>query len=351
MEIPHSPYYLDLLLSHDPLDLYDLFQIPMCLPKSRLYYLLLHLTNKSLLCPADIKLVQDPLFPILLEQDNLTDNLGTFGLISPSPSTVYRVLIATKQIKLSDKMMFIPPEIEYPSTDQIPKDLILYKRNKIKAQILAHNFNNCPNFTQLSVKNLHYLYQLYDFEFFNNKLNHHLLLTNGLLLFDISDRMTKTAGKCKSIKELHSSGISTSTYSIKISTAIILDTFVSKNSPLACNGLLCKDRIDCLMIVFEHELMHFVIRSNINISEPSAIYSSHGKLFKQLVYAYFNHTGVTHGLLDIIVDKGQFKIGDSVKFTLSKQGLITGTIKKLNPKRAVIETVEATYYVNYSLLL
>lgn len=203
---------------------------------------------------------------------------------------------------------------------------------------------NLDNFNDLQ---LYHLYDLYNKYFFNSALPR--------VTLQISTNLTKTAGKCQAIR-----GGKECQYTIFISKSVFSRLNLKEEQSTKSGGLECQSRLECLQLVLEHEMIHLAIQ----IHYPDAkakdqkIYSSHGALFKDLVYAYFGQTKSTHQIGSIIendedeepLTKGQIQIGTIVSF-LSKNILRKGVVVDAFPKNAIVTFLNGdNLKINYDFL-
>lgn len=230
--------------------------------------------------------------------------------------------------------------IKYPVELKYDPETIKRKREQIKQVLLDSSIDE--SLTDLHINHLDLLFKLYDSEFFKGQLTTQIGRRRGTLTFELSNRMKTSAGKCI---------MSNNDFIIRIAKHMLLQTF-NNDSPSLVNGIPCENRVEALLLVFEHELIHLAIYS-MNMRLPKTpIYSSHGAFFKQLALAYFQHTKVKHNLLSVAASfqtKTDFSINQQVSFVFKKQTL-TGKITKLNPKRAAIQTSSGLYQVPYHLV-
>lgn len=277
---------------------------------------------------SNIKIESNPKTKAISEVGFTGGGVGKLPLKEDTSSKVYNI-----------------PEIRYPVNGDIPEDIVLLKRNKIKQILLRDAFSGDSQIKNLTSNDIQVMFNLYDKEFFDGKIKGNLNKLNAKLTFDTSNAMTSAAGKCTSPKCVKT-GCS---FNIRMSNAILLNLFKRGEPFLKTNGIKCTDRLTCLQLVFEHELIHLAIRSS--PYSPSSkikgdkIYSSHGKLFKDLVYAYFKHTGVTHSLLNNTTECDDkpltcrdFYVGQEVEFDIPKKGHYVATIQKIKREFANVLT-------------
>jgi hypothetical protein len=228
------------------------------------------------------------------------------------------------------------PNLSYPVKSKYTSNYITFLRNKIHNTITTDYLFGNPNFTK-APNVLNKLFDLYDLLFFKNTLKE--LINKHKVKLDVTynSRLSVTGGFCK-----HTG----SCYTIEIADSVILGTFQKGEKLHMAGGLNCYNRLECLMAIFEHELIHFIIGITHGHVKGDPIYKSHGKYFKSLLFAYFGQTETKHSLLltiDIPGKKEDFKVGDIVSFTSRKRGLITGKIIKMNPQKAIVGQFSVRY--------
>ena len=224
----------------------------------------------------------------------------------------------------------------------------------VKHPINVSNFN-----TILTDKVLKKITELYDSKFFYGKLLENLKKNSCVLRVCFDNRCTKTAGtcffdRCKQIV-------------IKLSTKVFQKA-LQTGSIKVNSGLECSKFLTCLLITFEHELIHglaFCLCQDYRISWRLERFnpglnlfkgefndkSGHGKLFMTIVNNKFGHTKYKHNLFShkpkpgaqgnkykLLSDsmtipqiRKTLKIGDKV-IVFSNKGTEEGTIYKILTK-------------------
>ncbi len=228
-----------------------------------------------------------------------------------------------------------PPNLSYPVTSNYTSAYIQYLRQTIHDALADHtNFEQPPDI-------LPKLFTMYDRMFFGDQIQKIMAQKNVQINFIYNDRLVKKSGYC--IKE-------SCRYTINFSIAVLLQTFRNGEEFHISSGIKCYDRLECLMNVFEHELIHFIIQIVHGHVKGDPIYKSHGEFFIQLARAYFGHTSFKHSLNqdgNKVGSRENFKLNDFVTYDSSKRGMtITGKITKLNPKTAQV----GEYRVPYPML-
>lgn len=235
--------------------------------------------------------------------------------------------------------------IKYPIASTLPSDMIKTKRASIRVNVLEKFPSRNPNSNQLP-EMLDDLFKFYDQEFFGGELTRIIFRDRLQVSFIYNPRMTKTGGSCKKIGPL--------SYQINISSQVVLATFQNGEYSYSSNGLLCFDRLDCIMNIFEHELIHLAIFITHGHVKGDTIYKSHGLYFQKLVAASFGHTAFKHCLLSKIEKAGcreDFEVGDQVTYTGKAGEPLRGVITKMNKTNASIHhRAEIMHRVPYPML-
>lgn len=216
----------------------------------------------------------------------------------------------------------LPIAVRYPVTKSLSESEIHDLRTFVGTE------SGIPdNFQRLTSVDLQRLFQLYNEYFFGDSLPR--------TEFEVSERMTSTAGKCISRG---------SKYKIRIAN-FFKDLNPGKKGILD-GGVRCYNRRECLQLTFEHELIHLLMMATPGIPRgPADIYGSHGKLFQGLNKAYFGQEGNCHDLFREELPEGcdpfSYTVGDYVEFrgvesSKLKKGTI-GRIFGLNPKTVDVD--------------
>ncbi len=210
------------------------------------------------------------------------------------------------------------PLLLHVFNDQVVKAKIARIREKLLENATGIDGEN---FTAISTADLRLLFDLYYEEFFEADTRSYWNVG-----FSLSKRMTRTAGKViYSRKDKFCE--------IRIASTLLfrLD-FTDPEKFYIVNGIKCYTRLDCLMRVFEHEIVHifeYIACGNSNCSQPR---------FKDMVYNLFRHTGTKHEMNPAKkepVPVGTFKPGDHVRF-IYRGTVIEGTIKGIRKRATVL---------------
>jgi hypothetical protein len=233
--------------------------------------------------------------------------------------------------------------MSYPSEYLPPvDDQIKLKRNMIISELK----NLDPMLTFFNSNHLKEIYELYDKLSFNYTLSNLLKNNKRVLFFSTTLKSDTTAG-------LHRYKPRIRTHFISISPKIICNLFIKGETTLKSNGVLVSNRLEALLNIFEHELIHLYCSLHgytrkIKEGKGKMYYSPHGKLFQELVFRYFGHTGYRHGFNNgeglHCLDKSHCKVGLRVYFDDKNKNRIYGEIIKVNITRCKINTDTGSIY-------
>ena len=233
-------------------------------------------------------------------------------------------------------------------------------RLKIKESFLKKFKLNDDNIkiSHLSGSKISYLLELYNTYFFENNLIQYFKENKCVLSVCFNNRCTSTGGICK-----------TRDYkciSIEISSKVLDEAF-KKIGIKTCGNIECKNILECLQLLFEHELVHailFCFCKNIEKIPPNQnhklpgfwkgkTFIGHNKTFMSILNGLFGHTSHLHNILSIekvVVDNKKIskylKLNSKVKYLdrgKHKEGIVT----KINRKTVDLKKIDGKLYRVY----
>ena len=143
-----------------------------------------------------------------------------------------------------------------------------------------------PNFTRIHTTDLELLFAAYDNEFFDGQIKK--TLGTIPLYFRLSKRMTSSGGKTA----CHADRCGRRWYEISVSTTILFGCFTGEDHrPITASGITCRDRLDALQRIMEHELVHLIemlLWDKSSCSQPR---------FHSITLRFFGHTENKHLLI------------------------------------------------------
>jgi hypothetical protein len=194
-------------------------------------------------------------------------------------------------------------------------EVVAERARKIYDDVLERSKNlSGGNFTAISPGDLRLLFDLYDAAFFDGLLSAMLRTDRARLSFRLSRRMTRVAGTTTVLRQrsrsTHGLGVPDA-YEIAISSELLFGSFRDVARPVTVGGLVCRDRLEALQRIFEHELLHlaeFLAWGHSSCSQAN---------FQQLSQQIFAHEGVAHDLVtprERAVATYDVRPGDRVSF-------------------------------------
>jgi hypothetical protein len=165
------------------------------------------------------------------------------------------------------------------------------------------------NFERLTTAELQMLFELYDRHFFEQRMQRFLQTTQTPLRFELSSRLTRSAGLTKRFGRRPTGAAER--YEIVISTPLLFQTFQDVQRTVRVNGLVCADRLEALQRILEHELLHLAEMVAWGRSSCAA------ERFRSLAWNVFGHLETKHDLVtqhEVASEKFEVRVGDRVEF-------------------------------------
>ncbi|MEW6747326.1 MAG: SprT-like family protein [Planctomycetota bacterium] len=190
------------------------------------------------------------------------------------------------------------------------------------------------NFNTIHLDDLRLMFLLYDEMFFAG-LVAKTTGENGLAL-RISSRMTSSGGKTTRLVRRRD-GIASTRYEITVSSHLLFQTFRDVERPVTVSGILCRDRLEALQRIFEHELLHLVELLLWKVTSCSA------PRFQRLAQRLFGHTKSSHDLVttgERALAKFRVRVGDHVSFQTNGVRY-AGIVSRITKRATVLVENEA----------
>jgi hypothetical protein len=162
------------------------------------------------------------------------------------------------------------------------------RMSQIHAVVLSESkYIDVPNFSQVHPTDLRLMFAQYDNLFFDGQVKK--TLGSSSLDFGLSKRMTSAGGKTVYHTERKSGQ---RRYEISVSTTVLFECFDGDDHrPITASGILCRDRLDALQRIMEHELVHLI---EILLWGKSSCSQSR---FQSITRRFFGHTENRHNLI------------------------------------------------------
>lgn len=186
------------------------------------------------------------------------------------------------------------------------------------------------NFDAFHPRDLELLYRAYDEHFFDGSFSQ--TLATIPLTFRLSRRLTSSAGTTTRRRRRDAARQIHVEYEICISSTLMFQTFRDVDRVVTTSGIECRDRVEALQRVFEHELIHLaemLVWDNSQCAAPR---------FQQITRSLFGHREHTHQLItqrERALAKFGLKVGDRVAFQIEQQPM-TGVINRITRRATVL---------------
>lgn len=207
---------------------------------------------------------------------------------------------------------------------------------KLIYDFLLKNVFLKPDFDLLNQKNIEETFNLFDNLYFNYNIQKYIGENKIKISFDTSEKLIKTAGKVCINKDYR-------TFKLVLSSTIIRNIFDKNINRKKLGGLICHDRLECYIILFEHEFIHLIL----GLTGLSKNETMHGPLFKKLIRNMFGQTEMTHNLFldgdvfevekQVECLKNDIKIGNTITTKKISNKILKGKVIKINPKNVRIK--------------
>jgi hypothetical protein len=191
------------------------------------------------------------------------------------------------------------------------------------------------NFTQIAPADLALMYELYDEQFFAGGLAQLLKASGAPLRFELSGRLTRSAGLTKRFAAKARRGgppHPPTRFEIVLSTTLLFQSFRDVERTVRVNGLVCNDRLEAAQRVFEHELLHLLEMLVWTESDCEA------ERYRGLAWNYFAHTQTRHDLItqhERARSKFAVNVGDRVSFTFQSKPYV-GVVNRITRRATVL---------------
>jgi len=211
---------------------------------------------------------------------------------------------------------------------QLTPEVVQQRTRGIYERLLSRSrYLQSGNFRSIHADDLATLFEAYDTEFFRGAC--FAALGGRRLDFRVSTRMTSAGGK--TFHYTPRTQGSPDWYEIAVSAPLLFQTFRDVSRPVSVCGVSCKDRLEALQRIFEHEMIHLVELVSWNNSECSA------PRFQSITSRLFQHREHTHNLITQSERaKVKFGIVAGTRVQFEYEGRIFSGIVNRVTKRATI---------------
>jgi hypothetical protein len=215
---------------------------------------------------------------------------------------------------------------------------IAEKNRHIAATILVESPHlREPDFRAISPSDLRRLFELYDQLYFHEYCRS--CLDGSTLRFRISRRMTRVGGTTTRVRPR--SGPAAASFEITVASTLLFETFSEVQRTIFVTGLECRNRLEALQRIMEHELIHLV---ELLIWDDSRCSDAR---YQSIAARFFGHTDYRHQLVTPRERASAtlgIRPGSRVRFRLDGQELV-GQINRITKRATVlVESAEGRLY-------
>ncbi len=186
-----------------------------------------------------------------------------------------------------------------------------------------------PNFFRMETDDIARMVRLYDDYFFDGEIIP-AAQAEGLS-FGLSSRMTRVAGKLVTHYD-PGRRHGPRKFELVLSSTLLFQTFEDVNRPVVVTGHKCRNRLEAMQRITEHEFTHLVemlVWNEGNCSDPR---------FQSIAKRYFAHTDYHHDLItqrERAAKRFDIRVGDKVRFA-SERGVLIGRINRITRRATVL---------------
>lgn len=198
------------------------------------------------------------------------------------------------------------------------------------------------NFTKLGPQHLKEIFDAIDEHYFFGCLRPLLRAERRKVTFRVSDRMTSRAGQV--LTDYQHSPLA---HEVAVSSFLLFKAFSDPRSRgITVNGLECRDRLDALLRIVEHEMVHLLFCCD-RATEALGLGTGrdgdrkegyHGPTFQSAVLRLFGHTHTQHDLItpaEVAHDQRGVCVGRRVRFPF-EGGELCGVVNRVQKSVTVL---------------
>ena len=181
--------------------------------------------------------------------------------------------------QISKKVIYLnTPTEHFEKCERYTKNITDEKLKQIRDKIYNKFIDYKDSVGDMNVYHLKEIFEIYDDECFEGDMQKYIYNKKYVLEFRTSGEKTfTTEGIC----------LTTCNYTITIP----INYFSRVKGVVNVAGHMCKDQLECLIRVMEHELTHLII---FMLCDDNNIAEEHGRLFMDVLHKLFRHTDYRH---------------------------------------------------------
>lgn len=208
------------------------------------------------------------------------------------------------------------------------------KRALVRRAMLAESpYVRQGNFIRLGDEDVRLLYRLYDRIFFDGRLQTLVMERCGTpVSLRASGKMTSSGGMTTQRRVRRPGGPTQTRYQIAIASRLLFNSFHNPGQPVRVSGQPCVDRLDAMMRIMEHELVHLlemVIFGSSSCSQTR---------FMTIASRLFGHCHPRHELVTAHEHAQRtynVRIGEEVAFKFDGR-VLRGTVNRIGVRATVL---------------
>lgn len=212
---------------------------------------------------------------------------------------------------------------------RLSPEQILAKRQEIHGLILEQSsYIDAPDFTTIHPDDLERLFKLYDRLFFEGLCGGNL--GQDELRFRLSRRMTRSGGK--TTRFVRRDRPAERFFEIAVSSTLLYATFSDVERSITVTGNDCRNRLEALQRIFEHEMIHLI---EMLVWERS---SCSAPRFLGMASRFFGHTDHRHKLVtprERALTKFHVRAGNRVRFRFDGAEHV-GVVNRITKRATVL---------------
>lgn len=203
---------------------------------------------------------------------------------------------------------------------------MVYDRQLVRQSVMASPLGciSAGNFSKCSGQDLRSAFDFIDLVYFQGEFRSYF--SGGRKIsFRFSSKMSRSGGTTRVSRGRDK-------YEIALSSHLLFNCFKDDNSrDITVNGISCEDRLDAMLLVLEHEMIHTWEFMKWNDSSCS------GFRFQSLARSIFGHQKFTHQMITNreIAAKQGIRVGSRVRFEI-KGRVFKGRVNRITKRATVL---------------
>lgn len=279
-----------------------------------------------------------------LENNNVNISEKAGQLVITSSKTLDELASLFKRFQIENEKKFpidkypfcFGPKFSFNMPDYIPR------RNLIRS-LLKVNSLPISGYPTLNISIMEQMFEHYDHYFFAGLLKAQADFNNLKYKFENGSGVKGCAGSCSVVD---------GNLRIKLHKGVFDNITETNCNKLRVNGIVPTDRLEAIMIVFEHELIHSGYQSSNTLELMN---ENHGPCFKKMVLCLFGHQSCSHELIPIESERkyvlNDFVPNTRITFKLKGNVTIATVLETKRTKMVVMTDDKSKYRIDPSIVI